>query len=434
MNISDIIRNKRDKKRLKPTEIKYFVEGITKGTIPDYQASALLMTIYFNGLKSDEIFHLTNSMLHSGKVLNFDEIDGYKVDKHSTGGVGDKISIILGPLVASLGLTVPMISGRGLGHSGGTLDKLESIPGYRVLIESTQFTQILRKSAVSIIGQTENLVPADKKLYALRDVTATVESIPLITASILSKKLAEGINGLVMDVKVGKGAFMKNISDARKLAFSIKKVMKAFKKDCVCILTDMDQPLGKKIGNSLEIEESVEIMKGQGPKDVLDLTLELAAHMLKLGFPNRKLNELRKKAHENIKNGKALEKFSQMISLHGGDREIIENPQLMGKAKFAEPVYLSKSGYISSIDSGSLGYSLCRLGAGREKLTDVIDHTAGIVLNKKIADMISKSEPACWVHYQDKTRFEQEIGIIKKCFCISPKKPRRKKLILETIR
>jgi len=433
MNATDIIRKKRDGEELSSDEIAYIIQGFTKDTVPDYQMSSFLMSVFFKGMSPKEVFELTDSMLRSGETVDLKEIDGFKVDKHSTGGVGDKISIILAPLVASCGLTVPMISGRGLGHSGGTLDKLESIPGFKVQIPIEEFKSTLKNIGLSLIGQTKTLVPADKKIYALRDVTATVESIPLITASILSKKLAEGIDGLVMDVKVGSGAFMKTLDDARKLASSIKNVMQIFEKSIVCLLTDMDQPLGNEIGNSLEIKESIDVLKGGGPQDVIELTLELSSHMLRLGGIGKDLSEAKDISSKNLKNGKALEKFKELIEYQGGDPKVIDNPEIMGNSKFIKDIKLGKNGYISNIESESLGLSLVRLGAGRTKTSDPVDHTVGITLNKKVGDQLGKNDYIATVHYNNERKFDEEYEKIKNCFTTTLKAPTKKDLILDAI-
>lgn len=433
MDAIQIIRKKRDGGELTKEEIRFFIDGYTKDSIPDYQMSSLLMAIFLNGLTAAETFAFTESMVHSGDVIDFDEIRTYKADKHSTGGVGDKISIILAPLVASCGLVVPMMSGRGLGHSGGTLDKLESIPGFNTQLSMEEFRDLLHRIGVAMIGQTKTLAPADKKIYALRDVTGTVESIPLITVSILSKKLAEGIDGLVMDIKVGSGAFMKTFKQAKALAYSIKNVVKRSKKDIVCLITNMDEPLGRSIGNSLEILECIDVLKGKGPKDIIDLTVELSAYMLKMGGIEKDLKKARELLVKKLKDGDALNKFRELVSLHGGDPGIIEDSSILGDSRFRHDIRSPKGGYLAKVESEDLGFALARLGAGRVKVTDKVDHTVGMVLNKKVGEKILKGETIATVHYNDEAKFSCESSKLASCFKIKAQKPKAKKLILGVI-
>lgn len=433
MNPVEIIRKKRDGESLSQEEISFFVKSFSSGRIPDYQMSAFLMAVVLKGMNPHEVFYLTDSMMHTGKVLEFKDIKSYKVDKHSTGGVGDKVSIILAPLVAACSLMVPMISGRGLGHTGGTLDKLESIPGFRTTLQTADFERNLKRSGLSIISQSKDLIPADKKMYALRDVTATVESIPLITASILSKKLAEGIDGLVMDVKVGQGALMKTLADARELARSLKEAMKIFKKKIVCLITGMDQPLGFSIGNSLEIRECIEVLKGGGPEDLIELTLELASHMLILADEKKSKEKAKELLRQKLADGSALEKFREMLINQGGDPKIIEDPSLMGESRFKVCLKAPKSGYLNAIHSDRLGMCLVNLGAGRLKVTDSIDHRAGAVLNVKVGRKISKGQVLATIHYDKKNIFEEQRELLEACFVIKGSKPRRKPLIVDII-
>ena len=383
-----IIEKKRDGIELGTKEIRAFIAGYTDGSIPDYQMSALAMAIYFNGMNARETADLTVAMMESGSVIDPARIPGVKVDKHSTGGIGDKISIPLAPLVASCGATVPMISGRGLGITGGTLDKLESITGYRVGLSETEFFQTLQTCGCSMIGQTAEIAPADKKLYALRDVTATVPSIPLIVSSIMSKKMAEGIDALVLDVKCGSGAFMGNIKDARKLARALVDTGTAMGKKVVALITDMNQPLGRTVGNALEIQESLDILNDTGPADTRLLTLELAKHMLIVGRVPSPGG-----AAAKLQDGSALSTFRQMVACHGGDLDA-----KLPIAKNQAPLPSPKSGYISKADADAIGRASLLLGAGRAKTTDTIDHAVGISDLKKISEPIEAGEPFCILH------------------------------------
>ncbi len=384
MNTVDLIRKKRDGENLSAEEIKHLITSYTKKKIPDYQFSAFLMAAFLKGLNKDETAALTEAMLYSGKVLNLNKIPGVKVDKHSTGGVGDKTSLILAPIVAAAGVKVPMISGRGLGHTGGTLDKLESIPGFRTDLNLTEYKSVLKKCGAVLIGQTKDIAPADKEIYSLRDVTATVESIPLITASIMSKKLAEGIDGLVLDVKTGSGAFMKKQKDAEALADSLIKTAKAFDKKVIAFITDMNQPLGNYIGNWLEVYESIKVLRGEQEDDLYELSIKLSGAMIYLGGKAGSINEGTKLAKELVKNGKALEKFRQIVELQGGDVSFIDNPEKYPKSKFIEKVVAKNSGYLKEIDNFGLGMAALELGAGRMTKEDKIDPKAGIIFNFKI--------------------------------------------------
>ena len=392
MDILDIIAKKRDKKVLTREEIHYFIKNYVSGDIKDYQASALLMAIYLNGMNNQEISDLTDEMKNSGDTLDLSDIPGIKVDKHSTGGVGDKVSLILGPMVASLGAKLAKMSGRGLGHTGGTLDKLESIPGCRINLSEEEFKNQVREIGISIIGQNEDLDPADKKLYALRDVTGTVASIPLIASSIMSKKLASGSDAILLDVKYGSGAFMKNMKDAKKLAITMVNIGKSLNKDVKAEVTDMDQPLGMAVGNNLEVKEVIDTLHGKGPKDITELCIDSGAIMLVQAKIFKDKEKAKKALIENINNGKAFEKFVEFISYQGGDKEYLKKKKKFPVAKNIIPVYSLKSGFVSRIDALTIGESSMRLGGGRETLDDVIDMSAGIVLNKKIGDHVEKGE------------------------------------------
>ena len=433
MRAYDIILKKRKGNKLTKEEIAFFVNSYTKGGIPDYQASVLLMTIYFKGMDDEETANLTEAMMNSGDVYDLSSVSGKKIDKHSTGGVGDKVSIILAPLVASAGVVVPMMSGRGLGHTGGTLDKLESIPGFRTNLTKDEFISNLKKINVAMIGQSELIAPADKKLYALRDVTGTIESIPLIASSIMSKKLAEGIDGLVLDVKTGSGAFMKKERDAVRLAKNMAAIGKKMGKKVVALITDMDQPLGNAIGNSLEIKECIEVLKGRGPQDLFDITLELGAYMLKLA---KKVNNAAKgmgilKRH--LFDGSAYQRFMEMVELQGGDVRAIDNPLLLPSARYTKELLSEGTGYISKMDTEAIGIASCMLGAGREKVEDKIDPAVGIVIDKKIGDKVKIGERLALLHYNAEDRLAEAYKKLQGAYLISSKRPKKRQLIRRII-
>ena len=402
MDILDIIAKKRDKGTLSRAEIHFFIKNYVDGSIKDYQASALLMAIYLNGMNNEEISILTDEMMHSGEVMNLDSIEGIKVDKHSTGGVGDKVSLILGPMIASAGAKLAKMSGRGLGHTGGTLDKLESIPGMRINLSKDEFIQQVKKIGISIIGQNSKLVPADKKIYALRDVTSTIGSIPLIASSVMSKKLASGSDAILLDVKYGSGAFMKDIDSAKELARTMVNIGKHLNKDVKAEVTPMDQPLGLSVGNNLEIKEVIATLKGNGPKDLFELCIDSGAIMLMQAKITKTKEEGVKILQENVKNGKAFDKFVEFVSAQGGDVSYILDPSKFEMAKNIVPIYSKKSGYINRIDAMTIGISSMRLGGGRETLDDIIDMSAGIVLNKKLGDEVRENELLCTI-YTNKT-------------------------------
>ena len=391
MTIYDIIEKKRDKNKLTKEEIEYFVKNYTNGTIPDYQAAALLMAIYLNDMDNEELVNLTIAMADSGEKVDLSNINGITVDKHSTGGVGDKTTLIVAPIAAALGCKVAKMSGKGLGHTGGTVDKLESINGYKCVIPREDFIKQVNDIGISLISQSGNLAPADKKIYALRDVTATVGSIPLIASSVMSKKIAAGSNAIVLDVKMGSGAFMKNIEDARKLAKYMVDIGKMVNRKMVAIITNMDIPLGYAIGNNLEVKEAVEVLKGNGEKDLTEICIYLAAYMYYLCF-EEEFDECINKVKEVIKNGKALEKFKEVVKAQGGDISLIENPDLFEKSKYEIKIKSDKTGYITKMDSEKIGKVSVRLGAGRLEKDDIIDYSAGIILNKKVGDYVEKGE------------------------------------------
>ena len=414
MDILDIIAKKRDKGTLSRDEIHFFIKNYVDGSIKDYQASALLMAIYLNGMNNEEISILTDEMMHSGEVMNLDSIEGIKVDKHSTGGVGDKVSLILGPMIASAGAKLAKMSGRGLGHTGGTLDKLESIPGMRINLSKDEFIQQVKKIGISIIGQNSKLVPADKKIYALRDVTSTIGSIPLIASSVMSKKLASGSDAILLDVKYGSGAFMKGIDSAKELARTMVNIGKHLNKDVKAEVTPMDQPLGLAVGNNLEIKEVIATLKGNGPKDLFELCIDSGAIMLMQAKITKTKEEGVKILQENVKNGKAFDKFVEFVSAQGGDVSYILDPSKFEMAKNIVPIYSKKSGYINRIDAMTIGISSMRLGGGRETLDDVIDMSAGIVLNKKLGDEVRENELLCTI-YTNKTENDY-LPIIKNVY------------------
>lgn len=434
MRAYDIIKRKRDGKGLTHEEIAFLVRGVLSGDIPDYQLSAFLMAVYFQGMTMDETLAMTREMRNSGKVLDLSHIPGKKVDKHSTGGVGDKLTLTLTPLVAAGGVSIPMLSGRGLGHTGGTIDKLEAIPGFRTQLSLNEFITQVRDIGLAIMGQTKELAPADDRLYALRDVTATIDSIPLIASSIMSKKLAEGIDGLVLDVKVGSGAFMKDIVRARELAKTMVDIGKGMDKEVVALLTDMDQPLGRAVGNSLEIKEAIDVLKGEGPEDVVELTLELGAWMLKLGGKVRDLDDGKGMLKAFIANGQGLERFKDLIRHQGGDPRVVEDPTILPMARGRMDVAAKEDGFIARIDTEEVGISAMLLGAGRTKVGESIDPSVGIVLQKKLGDRVVKGEPLATVYYNDKERLGVVLERLGSAFLYSRSPGKRPALVQGVVR
>ena len=421
MRMYDIIHKKRDGYELSEEEIKFIIDGYVKEEIPDYQMSALLMAIYFNSMTDREIGILTKEVAHSGDMVDLSAIEGIKVDKHSTGGVGDKTSLIIAPLVASLGVKVAKMSGRGLGHTGGTVDKMESIPGMKTSLESQEFIDIVNDIGVSLIGQTGNLAPADKKLYALRDVTATVDSIPLIAASIMSKKLAAGSDAILLDVKTGSGAFMKTIEDSIKLAQTMVAIGQHAGKNTMALITDMDIPLGNMIGNSLEIKEVIDTLQGRGPEDLTEVSIELAANMLYLA-EKAEIEECRKMARGAIDDGSAFDKFVELVKAQGGDLKVILNPEKFDQAKYEMEVRALKSGHISHIDTEKCGIASTILGAGRMKKEDDIDYAAGIELVKKIGDRVEEGDVLVKLYTNDEKLLENSSKLIEEAYVISDEK------------
>jgi pyrimidine-nucleoside phosphorylase len=433
MRMYEIIRKKRDRVTLTPEEIGYFVRGYAEGSIPDYQAAAFLMAVYLHGMSDEEMVALTNEMLSSGEVLDWSDLAGPKVDKHSTGGVGDKTSLILAPIVAAAGVYVPMVSGRGLGHTGGTLDKLESIPGFRVNLSADQFRKTLETTHLAFAGQTTEIAPADRKLYALRDVTATVESVPLIASSILSKKLAEGIDALVLDVKMGAGAFMKRREDALALAKTLVDVGTRAGKKVVALITDMDQPLGTHIGNTLEVIESVAVLTGQAEGDLCELSFELAAHMLVLGEVTDKLGKARRKVRELVAKGVAFREFQEVVAAQGGDPVALEDHTRLPTAKRTETVVSTSRGYIQRIDAEEVGIAAMTLGAGRTTVDAEIDHGAGVVLHHKVGDLVEEGAHLATLYFNDSSRREDAQARLEGAFHIGEQPPTRNKLISKVI-
>lgn len=406
MNILEIIEKKRDKKELTKEEIEFFVNGYTNGEIADYQVAALVMAIFLNGMTKQETTNLTLAMANSGEILDLSNLNKTIVDKHSTGGVGDKVSICLLPLVASLGVPVAKMSGRGLGFTGGTVDKMQSIPGYKTEIDMSSFVKNVENIGISMISQTMNLAPADKKLYALRDSISCVESIPLIASSIMSKKIASGAEKIVIDVTVGKGAFMKNMQDAEKLANEMIEIGKLANRETVCILTNMDEPLGYAVGNNLEVIEAIEFLQGKMPKDLKEVVLELGSYMINLAGLGDNLEENKSKMLENINNGKAFDKFAEMVKNQGGDITYLGNINKFEKAKFIEPVKAENSGYIHEINAEEVGKIACNLGAGRIRKEDKIDYTVGIKLCKKVSENVLQGEDIAYIYSNDIERLQ----------------------------
>lgn len=433
MNTIEILRKKRNGLCLNKEEIIYMVSSFTKGKIPPYQFSAFLMTIFYKGMTTEETAALTEAMLYSGKVIDLSSIKGAKVDKHSTGGVGDKTSLIIAPIVAAAGVNVPMISGRGLGHTGGTLDKLDSIHGFRTDMNLKEYKAVIKKCGAILIGQTKEIAPADKAIYALRDVTATVESIPLITASIMSKKLAEGIDSLVLDVKTGTGAFMRETKDAVALAKSLIGTAKAFDKKVVAFLTDMNQPLGQYIGNWFEIYETIKVLKGEYVENLTELCLTLAGAMIHLGGKAASTDEGIVIANELLQNGKAFDKFVEIVKLQGGDLRYINEPDKYPKSKYSEKVYADKEGFISGINNYEIGMAALELGAGRLTMEDKIDPKAGIIFHVKIGQKITKKDLIAEIFTDKKNQIEEVKSKIQNSITVSGKKVPKPKLIKQII-
>jgi pyrimidine-nucleoside phosphorylase len=428
-----VIRKKRDGGELSPDEIHSLVNAYTAGDIPDYQVSAWLMAVVLRGMTRAETAALTDAMLHSGEVLDLSSISARKVDKHSTGGVGDKTSLVIAPIAAAGGLVVPMISGRGLGHTGGTLDKLESIPGFNVNLSLADFRRVLGRCGCALIGATQEIAPADKKIYALRDVTATVESLGLICASIMSKKLAEGIDALVLDVKTGSGAFLKSEEEAVGLAELMVETGRRMGKRVVALITDMDQPLGRAAGNAMEVSESIEVLGGGGPADLRELCLELSAWMFYLGERATSIDEGRRLATDQIISGRAKEKFREIIRLQGGDDAVVDHPDRLPKAQHAVDVTSSLDGYVLATDCEKLGLACVALGAGRNTKEDAIDPGVGLIFQRKRGDAVRQGDTLCTIHYNSPARLDDARRLIAASFQIARQAPAPQPLVRRVI-
>lgn len=434
MRAYDIIYKKRSREALLKEEIEFMVYNYNNGEIADYQMSAFLMSVYFAGMTDEEIFYLTGAMVHSGDVMDLDFLDAATADKHSTGGVGDGTSLILAPVAASAGVCVPMMSGRGLGHTGGTLDKLESIPGFRTDLDKQEFLDLLEYAGMALIGQTREIAPVDKKMYALRDATATVESIPLICASIMSKKIAEGAQSLVLDVKTGSGAFMKRYADSKELAEKMISIGGKFNKNMSAFITDMETPLGNSAGNALEIKQAIDILKGGLKNDLSELSLDLAAMMIFKAGKTDSFDKARLIAQAKIDKGEALEKFRQVIKMQGGNPEVIDNPdKILPKALNSFAVKASKTGYISQMRTRDIGIASMMTGAGRNKKEDKIDHAAGIAFYGKTGDYVREGDIVAELFYNASDTVEEAVAIMQNSYIISNDKSERPKLIKETL-
>lgn len=410
MRMIDIIEKKRDGKSLSKEEIEFFIKGYTEGDIPDYQASSLAMAIFFQDMNEEERAALTMAMVNSGDVIDLSKVNGIKVDKHSTGGVGDTTTLVLAPLVAAVGVPVAKMSGRGLGHTGGTIDKLESIDGFHVEISEADFIKLVNEDQVAVIGQTGNLTPADKKLYALRDVTGTVNSIPLIASSIMSKKIAAGADAIVLDVKTGNGAFMKTLEDAEALAHAMVSIGNNVGRNTMAIISDMSQPLGRAIGNALELKEAIDTLNGQGPEDLTELVLTLGSQMVVLAERASTLEEARQLLNEAIENGSALDKFKTFLENQGGDASVVDSPELLPTAEYQIDYKAKSSGVVSELIANEIGVASMMLGAGRQTKEDDIDLSVGIVLNKKVGDNVNEGESLLTIH----SNCENVDDVIKK--------------------
>jgi pyrimidine-nucleoside phosphorylase len=433
MRTVDLIQRKRDGEELAPEEIDFMVDGYTSAEIPDYQMAAFLMSVYFAGMTDREVSRLTECMLRSGETVDLSAVSGIKVDKHSTGGVGDKTSLIVAPLAAAAGVVVPMMSGRALGHTGGTLDKLESIPGFRTDLSPEEVQKQLAEVGLCYMSQTDRLAPADGKLYALRDVTATVESIPLIASSIMSKKLAEGLDALVLDVKVGNGAFMKKQVDARRLAQMMVGIGRRMDKRVQALITDMSQPLGYAVGNALEVMEASQTLQNAGPNDLTKLSIELAARMIFLAKKTGSLEEARRTAEERLVDGSGYRKFKQVVLAQGGNPQALDRFELLPNATGMREVTSPRGGYISSIDAEDIGLASNMIGAGRDRKEDVIDPAVGIILEVKVGEKVDAGSVLCRLYYTREDRVEEAAEMVEDAFRISAQKPEERELILEVV-
>ena len=433
MRTVDLIQRKRDGEELAPDEIEFLVEGYTSGDIPDYQMSAFLMAVFYTGMSDREVTRLTECMLRSGDLVDLSSVAGVKVDKHSTGGVGDKTSLIVAPLAAAAGVVVPMMSGRALGYTGGTLDKLESIPGFRTNLSTDEFRKQLTEQGLCFIGQTERLAPADGKLYALRDVSGSVESIPLIASSIMSKKLAEGVDALVLDVKVGNGAFLKKQVDARRLAQMMVSIGRPRDKKVQALITDMSQPLGYAVGNALEVMEASQTLQNAGPTDLTRLSIELAARMIYLGKKAATLDEARRTAEQLLVDGSGYQKFKDVVAAQGGNPQALDKFELLPNATGMREIASPRGGYVSLIDAEDIGKASNMIGAGRDKKDDAIDPAVGIILEVKVGEKVDAGSVLCRIYYTREDRVEEAAEVVEDAFRISAQKPDERELILEVV-
>ncbi len=433
MRTVDLIRKKRDGEELTAKEIEFLVQNYTRGAIPDYQMAAFLMAVYYSDFSENEVTALTLAMLHSGEQVDLSDLNGAKIDKHSTGGVGDKTSFIAAPIAAAAGVIVPMVSGRGLGHTGGTLDKIESIPGFRTRLSVEEFRAVLKEHNLCFIGPTDQIAPADRKTYALRDATATVESLPLIAASIMSKKLAEGIDGLVLDVKVGAGAFMKRQLEARKLAQLMVAIGRRMNKRVQALLTDMDQPLGYAVGNALEIMEVSQTLQNQGPADLTQISLELAARMINLASGSQNLDAAREQAGQILASGAAFTKFQQVIVAQGGNPDVLNQFELLPNASGAREILSPRAGYVSRINAEDIGLASVMLGAGRDTMERQIDPAVGIILERKVGEKVPAGGRLCTLYYTDETHLDEAAQLVEDAFHISGAPPDPRELVLEVV-
>jgi len=433
MRTVDLIQRKRDGDELSPDEVTFLVDGYAKGLIPDYQMSAFLMAVYFSGMVEHEVSALTGCMLRSGQMLDLSSVPGIKVDKHSTGGVGDKTSLIAAPLAAAAGVVVPMISGRALGHTGGTLDKLEAIPGFRTALTIEEFLEVLGKHGLCFIGQSAEVTPADGKLYSLRDATATIESIPLIASSIMSKKLAMGLDAIVLDVKVGAGAFMKRQVDARRLAQMMVAIGRRADKRVQALITDMNQPLGYAVGNALEVMEASQTLQNVGPTDLTRISLELAARLIYLGKVTATLDEARELAQEKLLDGSGYRKFRDVIQAQGGDARVLDRFELLPNATGVREIASPRSGFVSAIDAEDVGRAASMIGAGRDTKEDAIDFAVGVILEVKVGERVESGSILCRIYYTREDRIEEAAQVIEGAFRISAHAPEERELILEVV-
>ncbi len=433
MRAVDIVQKKRDGGVLSPEELHFFIDGVTSGAVPDYQASALLMAVFFRGLNDAETADLTRAMIDSGARVDLSGIPGSKVDKHSTGGVGDKTSLIIAPVAAACGAIVPMMSGRGLGHTGGTLDKLESIPGFRTSLTIDEMKESLRAIGCALIGQTSQIAPADRKLYALRDVTATIECVPLIAASIMSKKIAEGIDALVLDVKCGAGAFMKSESAARRLAGALVQIGNSAGVRTQAIISDQDQPLGRAVGNAIEVIECLEVLKGRGPADLVAISAELSERMLLAAGVAKSRSDAAGRCRRAIESGAALEKFRQIIERQGGDPHVVDDYTHLPSAPFEHVIPAATSGYLAALDAGLVGRASVVLGGGRDKIDDTIDPGVGIMINTAVGDEVRAGEPVLTLRYREKRRLDQALALVNRAIRVDATAPAARRLILDEV-